>query len=208
MTVFFFDFDDTLYHFDHMARLPALARIVGSSQYHLASTWWVAGFERRAELGEYATSDAYLAEWERVTGVPMTLEQWQDARAAAMSPNEAMIDVLRECSTIGTVSLLSNNPIPFRDSIGRLAPDVAAILGDNLLTSAELGARKPDPELYHRALARFDEPANDSFFVDDSRGNVAGASDVGIHAVQFRADDAEASLARIRSALAAVGARS
>ena len=46
--LYFFDLDKTLYAYDFRERLPALSRFSGVSQYHLASTWWAGGFERRA----------------------------------------------------------------------------------------------------------------------------------------------------------------
>jgi putative hydrolase of the HAD superfamily len=63
-----------------------------------------------------------------------------------------------------------------------LAPDVVEILGRNQLFSYMLGARKPDPELYRRALAHYGCAAEDAFLADDSPGNIAGAREIGITA--------------------------
>ncbi|MDQ1543948.1 MAG: glucose-phosphatase, partial [Actinomycetota bacterium] len=68
MDLYLFDFDKTLYAYDSRKRLPALSRISGLSQYHLAKTWWAAGWEVRAELGEFPTADAYLDRFAEVTG--------------------------------------------------------------------------------------------------------------------------------------------
>ena len=56
MDLYFFDFDKTLYAYDMMRRLPALSRITGASQYHLAKSWWAAGYEARAEAGAWRTA--------------------------------------------------------------------------------------------------------------------------------------------------------
>jgi putative hydrolase of the HAD superfamily len=183
--LYLFDFDKTLYAYDFRKRLPELARLGGVSQYHLASTWWAAGFERRAESGEWPTADAYLAEFGRVTGAWLTLEQWADARSLAMTRIDGSVAALRRAAALGTVSLLSNNPSPFAEALPRLAPDVCEILGDNRLVSAQLGVRKPDPRVYELALARYGVSPADAFLADDSAANVAGALEAGVHAHHF-----------------------
>jgi glucose-1-phosphatase len=188
MDVYFFDCDDTLYNYDFHKRLPLLAELSGTSQYHLAATWWAGGHERAAEAGEYATSEEYLAAFEAVTGAALTLEQWYRARAAAMTPIPGAIAALRRVASLGTVSLLSNNPIPFRDCLPRLAPEIHDALQGNDLISAVLGARKPERRIFTRALGRFGVAASDAILIDDSAANVEGARAAGMHAHQIRHD--------------------
>jgi HAD superfamily hydrolase (TIGR01509 family) len=183
--LYLFDFDKTLYAYDFRKRLPALARLGGVSQYHLASTWWAAGCERRAEAGAWPTADEYLAQFARVTGAELTLEQWADARKLAMTRIDGSVSALRRAATLGTVSLLSNNPSAFAAALPMLAPDVAEVLGENRLVSAELGVRKPDPQIFRLALERFGATPETTFFADDSAANVEGAASVGIHAHLF-----------------------
>jgi len=183
--LYFFDFDKTLYAYDFHFRLPALSLVTGASQYHLAKTWWAGGYEVRAEGGEWPTSEAYLTEFERVTGSSLTLENWQEARALASTVIPASVEALHRASTLGTVSLLSNNPSPFAESLPLLAPDVTAIVGENRLVSCQLGVRKPDARVFELALAHYGARAEETFFVDDSVGNVEGASALGIHAHQL-----------------------
>ena len=185
MDLYFFDFDETLYAYDFRMRLPALSLVTGASQYHLAKTWWAGGYEERAEAGEWPTSAEYLAKFERVTGSRLTLENWQEARALASTAIPASVDALRRASTLGTVSLLSNNPSPFAESLPVLAPDVTAIVGENRLVSCQLGVRKPDARIFELALARYGARAEDTFFVDDSADNLEGARALGIHTHQL-----------------------
>ncbi|GAB2461892.1 putative hydrolase of the HAD superfamily [Conyzicola lurida] len=185
MDLYLFDFDKTLYAYNFRLRLPEFARLGGESQYHLASTWWAAGYETRAESGEWPTADEYLAEFGRVTGAELTLEQWAHARALAMTRIDGSVDALRRASGLGTVSLLSNNPSVFAAALPLIAPDVCAIVGENRLISADLGVRKPDPLVYRLALERYGADAADTFFTDDNAENVAGAAAVGIHAHLF-----------------------
>lgn len=186
MDLFFFDCDDTLYDYDFRKRLPALAEFTGASQYHLASTWWAGGHERAAEAGEYGTSEEYLEAFHLVTGVKLSLDQWQRARASAMTVIPGSIAALRWAAGHGTTSLLSNNPIPFHDRLAELAPEAHALLQGNDLVSAILGARKPERRIYTRALGRFGVDAADAILIDDSAENVRGAIDAGMHGYRLR----------------------
>ena len=180
MDLYLFDFDKTLYAYDFRKRLPALSRVSGVSQYHLAKTWWAAGYEVRAELGEWKTSEEYLDMFATVTGARLTLDQWCEARHEASTPNAGVVNALRLAASLGTVSLFSNNPPPFVASLAKMAPDVAAILGPNVLVSCEIGIRKPDPAAYLAAMKHYAAAPSDTFFVDDSAANIAGAARDGI----------------------------
>ncbi|GAA3747808.1 HAD family phosphatase [Leifsonia bigeumensis] len=182
MDLYLFDFDDTLYDYDFRMRLPALALLTGVSQYTLAKSWWAGGFERRAEAGEWPTSEEYLAKFTEVTGAALTLEGWREARMLASTPIPGAVDALRRAADLGTVAVLTNNPAPFAESFSWLAPDVAAIVGDNVLVSSDLGVRKPDAAIYRLAMERFGASPETTFFTDDSEANAEGASAVGIRA--------------------------
>ena len=99
---------------------------------------------------------------------------------AIPSSDVGVVDALRLAATLGTVSLFSNNPPPFVDSLPKMAPDVAAILGGNVLVSCEIGIRKPDPAAYLAAVTHYGATAAGTFFVDDSAANIAGAAKDGI----------------------------
>lgn len=200
MDLYLFDFDKTLYAYDFRKRLPALSRFSGVSQYHLAKTWWAAGYEVRAELGEWQTAAEYLDKFAEVTGARLSLDQWCEARHAASTPNPGVVDALRLASSLGTVSLFSNNPPPFVATLPRMAPDVAQILGPNVLVSCEIGIRKPDPKAYLAALEHYGATGAEAFFVDDSAANIAGAEVDGITSFHYTgATDVPALDAAIRA---------
>ena len=209
MDVYFFDCDKTLYDYDFHKRLPRLAELAGVSQYRLASSWWAGGHERAAEIGEYSTSEEYLAAFAAVTGARLSLEQWCEARQAAMTPIPGAIRALHEAAELGTVSLLSNNPIPFKDSLPVLMPDVVGVLRDNDLISAVLGARKPERRIYTRALGRFGALPENAILFDDSLENVQGAREAGMHAFHFtKRDDGTFDIDGMREAIRAFAGRS
>jgi putative hydrolase of the HAD superfamily len=187
--LYLFDFDKTLYAYNSQLRLPALARASGVSQYRLASSWWAAGFELRAETGEWPDADGYLDEFARVTGGRrLTLEEWAECRLAAMTPNPRVIATLARVKQSATVSLLSNNPAPFAAALPRLAPDVAELLDGNVLISCALGVRKPDPAIYSAAIERYGARADETLLIDDKAENVEGALAAGLHAHHYTTD--------------------
>jgi putative hydrolase of the HAD superfamily len=208
MDVYFFDCDKTLYDYDFHKRLPKLAELGGVSQYRLASSWWAGGHERAAEIGEYSTSEEYLDAFAEVTGARLTLAQWQEARKAAMTPIPGAIEALHEAAGLGTVSLLSNNPIPFKDSLPVLTPEIVDVLGGNDLVSAVLGARKPERRIYTRALGRFGVRPEDAILFDDSVANVEGARACGMHAYHVtKRDDGGFDTEGMRDAIRAFASR-
>jgi HAD superfamily hydrolase (TIGR01509 family) len=202
--LYLFDFDKTLYAYDSRKRLPAQSRLSGVSQYHLAKTWWAAGYEVRAELGEWPTAAEYLDKFAEVTGARLTLDEWCEARHEASTPNVGVVEALRRASTLGEVSLFSNNPPPFLETLSHMAPDVSQILGPNVLVSCQIGVRKPDPEAFRLALAHYDAAPGDAFFVDDSAANVAGAASIGITTFHYTG---EADVAALDAAIEAFAAR-
>lgn len=207
MDLYLFDFDETLYEYDFRIRLPALSLLTGVSQYDLAKTWWAGGFERRAEAGAWPTSTEYLEQFARVTGARLTLEGWQETRMLASTPIPGAIEALRRAVDLGTVAVLTNNPSPFAESFPVLAPDVAALVGDRVLVSSDLGIRKPDPKIYELALERFGAVPENTFFTDDSKANVAGAEAVGITGHVIAWQDGAANIRDLDSAIEAFATR-
>jgi putative hydrolase of the HAD superfamily len=57
-------------------------------------------------------------------------------------------------------------------------------------TSCYMGLRKPDPQIYRRALGILGKSAERSLFIDDRLENVASAAAVGMKAVRFTGADA------------------
>ncbi len=54
-----------------------------------------------------------------------------------------------------------------------------------LVVSGEDGLIKPDPQIYHLLMSRFDLVAEDLIFIDDREKNVTAANELGIHGLLF-----------------------
>jgi putative hydrolase of the HAD superfamily len=57
-------------------------------------------------------------------------------------------------------------------------------------SSCYLGLRKPEPVIFRRTLDILGRPAERILFIDDRAENVAGATEAGIKAIQFKGADA------------------
>ncbi|WP_263351480.1 HAD-IA family hydrolase [Acidicapsa acidisoli] len=60
---------------------------------------------------------------------------------------------------------------------------------DIQLSSCYLGLRKPDADIYRRALDILGRPADRVLFIDDRKGNADAAAAAGIHAIQFLGEE-------------------
>ncbi|MEF1256577.1 HAD family hydrolase [Vibrio sp. M260112] len=58
-------------------------------------------------------------------------------------------------------------------------------LFDGAIVSADVGMLKPQPEIYHSLLNKFNLIASETVFIDDMLYNVEGAKFVGMYAIQF-----------------------
>lgn len=97
--------------------------------------------------------------------------------------DEALVDYVRKLRPAYKTGLLSNAFSTLRKSLSAEWGILDAF--DEVIISAEVGLAKPDEAIYQLALDKLGAKAEEAIFVDDFEANVAGAQDMGIHAVQF-----------------------
>ena len=74
---------------------------------------------------------------------------------------------------------------------------------DVIVDSSAIGLRKPDPAIFHHALAELGGIAPEAaIFLDDAPGNVTAAQALGIHAILVE-DEYHPALDELAEALAA-----
>ena len=121
-----------------------------------------------------------------------------------VGPIEPSVGVLRELAERGVRLFgLTNWPVqmwpPERTvAAGRFDFSFLELFEDIVVSGVEK-CRKPDVEIYRRALARFGLDASDAMFVDDLKENVDAASSVGIAGHHYQGPE------RLREALVAAG---
>jgi putative hydrolase of the HAD superfamily len=111
---------------------------------------------------------------------PELLPSLTDAIAYALYPD--VLDTLDRLTGAGLrLAVVSNWDVSLHDTLRTLG------VGDRfeaVLTSAETGAAKPSPTLYHHAVERLDARPHRVLHVgDDAAGDVDAARAAGLHAV-------------------------
>jgi len=187
--LFIFDMDEVLYTYDWRERMRGMARLTGLSFDELRRRWWHETGEHAAEAGTFATGDDYLAAFEDAVGCRVDVTEWVRLRGGAMTPLPESIAAVRRAAEFGQITLLTNNNALAGEHLATLAPELADLFGDHLLTTSHYGARKPNPEVFTRVLAEYRMPPKRAFFADDLIENVQGAASIGITAHLFESGE-------------------
>ncbi len=104
---------------------------------------------------------------------------WGDTRL-----DRALVDYIRALRPRYRTALLSNAWPGARTLLTERWQIADAF--DHIIISAEIELRKPDPLIYHLALARLDVAPNEAVFLDDDEKNVQGARDIGLCVIHFQ----------------------
>jgi putative hydrolase of the HAD superfamily len=72
---------------------------------------------------------------------------------------------------------------------------------DGFFCSAYIGMRKPEPRMFRAGAAMLHFPPEECAFVDDREKNCAAAAEVGMHAIQYKGEEA------LKDGLRAMGVR-
>jgi epoxide hydrolase-like predicted phosphatase len=129
------------------------------------------------------------------------LHRFSEIYFAALDPNEAMIDLMREIKASGRRMALLTNNVREWEPLWRAMLPVDEIF-ELVVDSAFVGMRKPEREIYELTMSQLGGgvAAADCLFVDDVEVNIEAARELGMSAVHFV--DNEQALPAIRAALA------
>jgi len=102
-----------------------------------------------------------------------------DRLFAGMRPDETMLGAVRAAKRAGVrTGLISNSW-----GHGRYDRTLLPELFDGVVISGEVGVRKPDPRIYELGAEAVDLPPSACVFVDDLRGNLKPARELGMATV-------------------------
>jgi HAD superfamily hydrolase (TIGR01509 family) len=193
-----FDMDQVLCRYDRPLRLRRLAALCERTPEEIFAAIWQSGFESASEAGAM-DAEAYLRGFGERMGYPLSRSQWVEARRMAMTPFLDMLSLVAGIKQRVPVAVLTNNGFLTKETIAALFPELPPLFEPTLMFSAEFGARKPDPHVYQRLLARLGVAPEAVLMVDDDADNVAGAEVAGLHGHVFDG------IARLVDRLAAFG---
>jgi HAD superfamily hydrolase (TIGR01509 family) len=183
-----FDMDGVLDRYDLGARLGRLAAATGKSAEAIHTAIWKSGFEDAADAGKFSAEE-YLKGFEARVGAPLSRATWIAARRAAMHPNRDVLDFAKRLKQRAGIAVLTNNGFLVRDSFDELFPELPPLFGEGLHVAAEFGAKKPDPEVYRRLVARHQVEPTSAMMIDDKPENVEGARAAGLAGHRFTGID-------------------
>jgi putative hydrolase of the HAD superfamily len=101
-----------------------------------------------------------------------------------LSMNDSMLEVAREVRNAGiTTAILSNMPADLMHVIRREADWLG--LFDKHFFSCEIGAVKPEPEIYQYVVKSLQVAPDSALLIDDNPENIASARKFGMRALHF-----------------------
>jgi putative hydrolase of the HAD superfamily len=181
-----FDMDNVLVDYDLDRRLRYLSSLTGRTVETIHAAIWGSDFERAAEAGAYVTGEDYLRAFNERLGFVLTREQWIAARREAMAQRADVLQFARELRAHVDLAMLTNNGALLRECLPVLAPDVCEIFADRCHATYEFQARKPDPAVFQRLLARWNVAASAAVFIDDDPEYIEGAVTAGLRAIHYQ----------------------
>jgi FMN phosphatase YigB (HAD superfamily)/DNA-binding XRE family transcriptional regulator len=196
ITFAYFDINGCLVRFYHRA-FTRLADETGASADAIETAFW--HYNDQACRGEIG-----MEEFNRLLAEHIGLKKpldWLAYYLDAVEPIVEMAKLVEWAAARYRVGLLSNIMPGFIEVMRarKLLPDVVF---DTIIDSSEIGAIKPEVQIFEAAAQAAGCPASEILFVDDSRTNLMAAEKCGWHVLWF--DDAEPtdSIRHVREALA------
>ncbi|MBD0862495.1 HAD family phosphatase [Gordonia sp. zg691] len=139
----------------------------------------------KVERGELSVRDFLKGVCVRVRdehGAEIDIRRLGAAMADSRTLRQPMLDLVAELSGHYTLAVLTNNVAENRDHLASTLPvDSFAFI----LNSADVGVRKPDPEIYRELLRRLSCEGPEVVYIDDFEENLPPAADLGMATVAF-----------------------
>ena len=133
-------------------------------------------------MTEVAFLDLLAAELRAQLGREVVMHRFAERYFALLEPNEPLIEAMRALRAHGLrMGMLTNNVREW-EPLWRAFLPVDEIFED-VVDSAFVGLRKPDPAIYELALSRLGVAASATVFVDDMAVNCEAATALGMKAI-------------------------
>lgn len=161
-----------------------LAARLGMSRAQLDRLVFGGPGDYRAQLGEISYAQHWEALRRQLDLGPDELAAMQRDYFAGDVLDVGLVDYIRALKADYYTALLSNALSILRSLINEQWKIDDAFHA--MVISAEVGLMKPDPAIYHLALEQVGVEPGEAVFIDDHPDNVAGARDVGMHAIHFQ----------------------
>lgn len=186
ITAIFFDMGGVLVRTIDLEPRRKWEQRFGMRDWALQDLFFNSPIGQAAQIGRATTDDAWAYVAAMLGLEADELRQLQADFWRGDTFDESLLALIRSLHTRYKTGLISN-ALP--DARTVFADKLNGDLFDILVFSGEEGVKKPDPEIFRRALARLGVHAEESIFVDDMLENVAAAQALGMRGVHFTSGD-------------------
>jgi len=175
-----FDIGGVLYQTMDSRPLRKWERHLGVDKDQLAEIVFTNPVAQLATIGQAAPDDVWREVGRRFS---LSSERMDALKADFWKGGEwdtELLNFIRSVRPKFKTGIISDGWSDSRDNVKQY---VDYILFDVIVFSAEEGIKKPDPEIFKRALTRLDVEPQEAVFVDDRMPNVAGAKQIGMNGI-------------------------
>ena len=177
-----FDFGNVICSFDVEIFLAKLHEWSGLDVETLRDRIYVSRLHSRYERGEISSKEFHREVVCRI-GVDIPVEDLADRFSGIFTPLESTQGLIRALKGKYRLGLLSNtNEWHFLRHIRKVP---VFPLFDAVTLSFEVGALKPEPEIYLDALRKLSLPPEECVFIDDIGKYAEGAAALGIRGIRY-----------------------
>lgn len=178
-----FDLGNVVIDYDHMIATKKMSKIVGIPATALKDM-----LLERKNLNLFEKGNISEKEfWERIEkklNMKIDGKLFDGFWSSMFSSNRPMEKLVRSLKKHHKLALLSNIGCSHKDYICKRFKIIKAF--DVMIFSNEVGARKPEREIYELALRKLGTKPEETLYFDDRADFVAAARKLGINAFQFK----------------------
>jgi epoxide hydrolase-like predicted phosphatase len=194
----FFDLGGVIVRTEFQAPRQQLADRLGMDYDDLYRLVFDSDTSDRATVGEISADEHWAFVMQRLRQPATELEAIRKEFFAGDIVDRTLLDYIRSLRGKYKTGLISNAWGDLRDFIVREKFEDAF---DNMIISAEVGARKPAAKIFRIALEQFGVGPNEAVFVDDVYTNIQGCEKVGMKGLLFK--EPETVLQQVKKLLSA-----
>ncbi|MBB75585.1 MAG: hypothetical protein CMJ75_13845 [Planctomycetaceae bacterium] len=178
-----FDLGNVLVHFDHRVACQQLQALLGGDEQQIWEVLFERGLEREYESGMPA--EAFCQRLREAFSSEASDRMLLEAHADIFTLSQSMVPLVNQLSAAGhALGILSNTCSSHWQHCCRKFRLVRTLFETTVL-SFEVGAMKPDPAIFHKAVERVGVAPARILFVDDLQQNVEIARAMGFDAILY-----------------------
>ncbi len=179
-----FDLGGVVFRYAPELRWRGFARVTGLSADAVRKRLQDSGYSRACDLGRLRGERAY-AEAVRLLGKRISMERFAELWVSVFSPNDEVVELVRQAKRRCAVALLTNNSDVVRTGLEARHGEIMDLFRPQLF-SCDLGLSKPDPRAFSAALDLLGTEASQTALIDDSAANTDTAAALGLETHLYR----------------------